>query len=52
MVQRGRGTDGKSLWGADPYTAVLLAVAGLLGLGATAFAWLPAAPGALPPAQR
>ncbi len=39
-------------WGADPYTAVLLAVAGLLGLGATAFAWLPAAPGALPPAQR
>lgn len=39
-------------WGGDPYTAVLLAVAGLLGLGAMAFAWLPAAPGALPPGKR
>lgn len=34
-------------WGADPYTAVLLAVAALLALGAVAFTWLPAAPGAL-----
>ena len=29
-------------WGADPYTAVLLAVAALLAAGAAAFAWLPA----------